>query len=151
MTPCSDEGANKHEPRGFANCESCGASPRGQAFWAWARIEMNCDLQAALGDARAAGGIRPLRLMTLKTRATRGCSSSSCWRPLCLAGHRPEHQHLFLTPLVDLTRGDLAAVGLGQHQEQVGIERLLHPALHLGEAGDEDIAIGVPRFCRWRP
>jgi len=70
--------------------------------------------------------------MMLNTRVTSGCKSSSCSR-----SNRPEHQHLLLAPLVDLARGDLAAVRLGQHQEQVGVERLLDAALHLGDVGGE--------------
>jgi hypothetical protein len=70
--------------------------------------------------------------MMLNTRVTSGCKSSSCSR-----SNRPEHQHLLLAPLVDLARGDLAAVGRGHHQEQVGVEGFLDAALHLGDVGGE--------------
>ncbi len=49
--------------------------------------------------------------------------------------HRAQHQHLLLVALVDLARGDLAAVALSHHEEKIGVEGLLDAALRLGDVG----------------
>src|SRR5690349_3824801 len=125
------------------NCHIRSMPAVATAFCAWARIEMNSTCWPLLSTPLGGGGIRPSRAMMLNTRVTSGCKSSSCSR-----SNRPEHQHLLLAPLVDLARGDLAAVRLGQHQEQVGVERLLDAALHLADVGGERAEVEAHVDCR---
>ena len=94
---------------------------------------MNSTCRPLLSTPLGGGGIRPLRAMIAENAGDQRLQQLVV-QPL---EHRPEHQHLLLAPLVDLARGDLAAVGLGHHQEQVGVERLLDAALDLGDVGGE--------------